>query len=265
MLLRWPVIAVAAVALVALVAWLWLPRGAADPAEAAGDVMTDDVIAGPPPLDSAPPPAPAPAPPAPEPTEDPRATTQPYATLPSDFGTADLEALRASDAFEVFAEWDRAITVEYSQLAAGNFAPQENDEVLYEWDNVEDLWNSIAPVIRDDALLAGPEWTEPLWDNVEIVTAHVAVPWNNETTQGRGDVIRFEVVLDRANAAVLRSYVVLIATDQVEGRQIGYVNARMPAFDYREVDFASAAELRTASLDRIWEWVQAQAPVEDGT
>jgi hypothetical protein len=249
------VIGVGALVVAGVGAWLWFSGPGAAVVEPAGVASAAAVV---PPVDS----APAPLPPVPAAavvvTEDPRATTQPYATLVPGAGSEDLAALRASEAFAVFAEWDRAVTVEFSQLAAGNFAPQEHDQVLFEWDNVEDLWNSIAPVIRDDALLAGPEWTQPLWEDLQLLAGQVGTPWNNETTEGRGDVVRFQAVFNGGGFAVLRSYVVLIATDEVDGRHIGYVHARMPAFDLREQDFADGDAMDQVLFARIWDWVSAQ-------
>ena len=232
LLLRWPVIAVAAVAVVALAAWLWLPRGAADPAEPAGDPMTDDIIAGPPPLDSAPPPAPAPTPAAPEPTEDPRATTQPYATLPSDFGTADLEALRASDAFEVFAEWDRAITVEYSQLAGRQLRPPGERRGPLRMGQRRRPLEQHRPRHPRRRPARRPRVDRTPLGQVQVsFGACRACPGTTQPRGPRATWLDSKSIFDGGGQAVLRSYALLIATEEVDGRNDWICDSRMPAFD----------------------------------
>lgn len=173
------------------------------------------------------------------------------AGAPSPSREERLAALRATDQFDEFAEHGRAAQADGARLAWENFAPIVDGERV-EWTNKAELWDSIAPRIRDEALLLGPEYREPLWDNTNAIPNGVSMAWNNEDTEGRGDYVEFSVTYQTESGPAERYWAYLVSRDQV-GR--GSLIRRMPAFDILERDHpdleAATEELRS----RTWSWL----------
>ena len=164
---------------------------------------------------------------------------------------ARLAELRASDQFDEFAEHERAAKADGARLAWENFAPIVDGKRV-EWTNKAELWDSIAPKIRDEALLLGPEHRKPLWNTRNAIPNGVSMAWNNEDTEGRGDFVEFSVTYESGGIAIQRYWAALIRRTDNDG---GEVVAIMPSFDTREPDFADQAEEADHVAQRQWDWV----------
>lgn len=170
---------------------------------------------------------------------------------------ARLAALRASDQFDEFAAHERAAQADGARLAWENFAPIVDGERV-EWANKAELWDAIAPRIRDEALLLGPEYRKPLWDNTNAIPNGVSMAWNNEDTEGRGDYVEFSVTYEAGDKAKERVWGFLVRRDEGVAQIVG----RMPPMDFAVDDFASAADEFDAVQERTWAWIEAQPVTE---
>lgn len=168
---------------------------------------------------------------------------------------ARLAALRASDQFDEFAAHERAAQADGARLAWENFAPIVDGERV-EWANKAELWDAIAPKIRDEALLLGPEYRKPLWDNTNAIPNSVAAVWNEEDTHGRGHYFEFLVTYAGPGKPAERIWGFLIRRG-TDGS--GQLLASRPSQDFRESEFESIAEQDEAATAAAWTWVEAQA------
>jgi hypothetical protein len=173
---------------------------------------------------------------------------------------ARLAALRATDQFDEFAEHERAARADGARLAWENFAPIVDGERV-EWGNKAELWDAIAPKIRDEALLLGPEYRQPLWDNTNAIPNGSAVAWNDQETEGRGNFVEFGVTAITESGPVQRYWGALISTDSAGH---GTLLAEMPSVDLAESEFESEAQAQDALADRQWTWVVAQSQRGEG-
>lgn len=189
--------------------------------------------------------------------ERPAPASEPVAseTVSEDARETRLVALRASDQFDEFAPHERAAQADGARLAWENFAPIVDGERV-EWANKAELWDAIAPKIRDEALLLGPEYRKPLWDNTNAIPNGSAVAWNDQETEGRGDFVEFGVTAITEAGPVQRYWGALIWTDSAGH---GTLLAQMPSVDLAESDFESEAEAQDSLADRQWTWVVAQS------
>jgi hypothetical protein len=179
-------------------------------------------------------------------------------TASEDAREARLVALRATDHFDEFAAHERAAQADGARLAWENFAPIVDGERV-EWTNKAELWDEIAPKIRDEALLLGPEYREPLWDNTNAIPNGVSMAWNNEDTQGRGDYVEFGATLLSGPEPSERYWGVLIRTDG-EGR--GVIVGHMPPLELKPSDFPDHAKAQEHLADQEWAWVVTQPKAE---
>lgn len=167
---------------------------------------------------------------------------------------ARLAELRATDQFDEFAEHERAAQADGARLAWENFAPIVDGKRV-EWTNKAELWDSIAPKIRDEALLLGPEYRKPLWDQRNAIPNSVAASWNDQDTNGRGHYFEFLVTYSTTQGAAQRIWGVLV---QVSPHGAGEVVARRMPVDFPERQFGSSAQQEEVSTQLAWRWVTAQ-------
>ena len=189
-----------------------------------------------------------PAPPVVEASEV-QTTTSPSA----DPDEARLAELRATDAFDEFAEHQRAAKADGARLAWENFAPIVDGRRV-EWTNKAELWDSIAPEIRDEALLLGPEYREPLWDNSTAVPNSAAVPWINADT-GKGDYIELLATYSAQAGPVEQVWGFLVSTDAAGN---GRVVAAMPPLNFEANAFSDLAARAAELRERSWAWIESQ-------
>lgn len=190
---------------------------------------------------------------APERPLQPTATAAPDAAGGAALPGEDLAALRASDDFLEFAEHERAATARFARLAYDNFSPIEGGERV-DWTNKDELWDGIAPAIRDEVLLLGPEYRRPLWDDVNARPTTVSMAWNDEDTGGRGHFVEFRATYSSARGPVERYWGVLIAT--VTGA--GVVVGRMEPFEVAEAEFPDMDSAFAYVQEETWAWVQSR-------
>lgn len=172
----------------------------------------------------------------------------------SEIAEERLVALRATDQFDEFADHERAARADGARLAWENFAPIVDGERV-EWTNKAELWDAIAPAIRDEALLLGPEYREPLWDNANAIPNGVSMAWNNEDTEGRGDYVQFTATYQAGDGPSRRYWGALIDTS-IELH--GTVRLLMPPIDTTEAQFQGEAQEAEAVAERQWVWIQQQ-------
>lgn len=165
-----------------------------------------------------------------------------------------LTGLRAGDDFDEFAEHQRAAKADGARLAWENFAPIVDDKRV-EWSNKAELWDSIVPKIRDEALLLGPEYRKPMWNARNAIPNGISMAWNNEKTAGRGHFVEFGVTYEHDGIGRERYWGFLIQRD---AKGAGVVMAAMPAIEVSETDFASLHDSQEALSDEEWSWVEAQ-------
>jgi hypothetical protein len=193
--------------------------------------------------------------PSPPPSPTVTAVDESEVAEPVDEEAARLRELRAGDQFLEFAEHERAARAPYARLAWENFAPIVDGERV-EWTNKAELWDSIAPRIRDEALLLGPEYRKPLWDNTNAIPNAVAVLWNEGDTSGRGHYIEFlATYLSSRDGPIERIWGFLFA---YESDGSGRVLAARPAVDMPEREYSSIAEQDHEAKRAAWAWVQLQ-------
>jgi hypothetical protein len=191
----------------------------------------------------------------------PRTFPPPSATpSPSPLPTSDearLVELRKTDAFLEFAEYPRALDAQWLKHGYANFAPHENGEIAFEWVNKAELWNSIAPRIRDEALLLGAEASRPMWNADVLIPAGTDMTWHDQLTAGRGQFVQLSAIFEdpQTKAPVERFWAFLIRTDE---DLKGQVVAAMEPFDVREGDSPDYERSRDVADERMWAWVQKQ-------
>ncbi|HVL98618.1 MAG TPA: hypothetical protein VM324_04930 [Egibacteraceae bacterium] len=177
-----------------------------------------------------------------------------------------LAELRATDRFVAFAEHDRAEAAwADGEVAFGwnNFAVVHDKQVTHEWTNKTELWDEVIPPIRDQLLMLGEPYTEPMWDEERPSPASIGASWPDEVTGGRGQYVEItgRYFDEERGTPVERNWAVLIATgDDGSGELVG----RMPPI---ELVPSQARNFRHADeLVRIaaWEWVQAQPVLHGG-
>ena len=177
--------------------------------------------------------------------------TRPPASPTTDPVEARLIELRATDMFDEFAEHERAAQADGARLAWENFAPIVDGERV-EWTNKAELWDSIAPKIRDEALLLGPEYREPLWDTRNAIPNGISMAWNDEDTEGRGHFVEFSAAFESHEGPAERVWGYLIRRDAA-GR--GHLSRAMPSLTIRESDHRDAPSAIDWLRDQSWMWI----------
>jgi hypothetical protein len=221
---RQAVLAAMVFGLLGTLVWLWWPRSAAP-------VVTATPASSP----------------SPEPTEDP------------------LVALRAGPDFEAFAEHDRAAATEFGFLSWNKFGYYLEDEDgrsvgVAEWTNKAELWDAIAPGVRDELLLLGPEYGGDLFERNPIFPG-VNVRWSESDTEGRGEFVEFGAFYTRSDGTPMgwtRS--VLIRTVE-DGR--GELVAVMDPVERDPAEFPDIVAMDDLLTALGWEWVTAQPLPEE--
>ena len=189
-----------------------------------------------------------PAPPVVEASEV-EATASPSPSVDPD--EAKLAELRGTDQFDEFAEHERAAKADGARLAWENFAPIVDGKRV-EWTNKAELWDSIAPKIRDEALLLGPEYRKPLWNTRNAIPNGISMAWNNEDTGGRGEFVEFSATYEAEEEARQRYWGFLVDTASDGTGQILRV---MPALETRESDFPGQSEEADHVARAEWDWI----------
>lgn len=194
----------------------------------------------------------------PEPTTTPAA--EPTPTIDAD-REAELERLRATNQFLEFAEADRARHATWARFAYDRFAPHDGPEILFEWHNKSELWDSIVPAIRDECLLAGAPIVRPLWDAQIVIPASLNPTWDAQATSGRGlfidFVCRYEADGERGELWVG----VLLETSE---HNIGLVLGRSSTVHVDEDGYRTFGEASDGARQQLWQWITTQPPSEDG-
>lgn len=193
-----------------------------------------------------------PLPASPSPTATPTPITTPSET--EDAREAELEELRATNRFLELAEADRAKTATWARFGYHQFAPHADGEVLFEWANKDELWNSIAPRIRDECLLAGPPATRPMWDTKVVIPAAIDPAWNDQTTGGRGQVMELSCNYMDEGQPVESIWGVLIATDDQKRGSVALISDPFVILERHHDDFDSS---RQAVDGYLWDWAMA--------
>ena len=172
----------------------------------------------------------------------------------SDAASEHLARLRTSDYFDEFAEHKWAAKADGARLAWENFAPIVDGKRV-EWSNKAELWDSIAPKIRDEALLLGPEYRKPMWNATRAVPNAVAMAWSDARTNGRGQYVEFSATYSGMVGPAERFWGFLIETR--EG-QLGAVVSTLPPFDLAEADFPDLISQTDELQARTWAWIEKQ-------
>jgi hypothetical protein len=214
--------------------WLWWPRST-PPVVAATPTPTPVVTATPEPS------------PSPEPTEDP------------------LVALRAGPDYEAFAEHDRAAATEFGFLTWGGFTYYlENEEGrpvgVADWTNKAELWDALAPGIRDELLLLGPEYREAYYRNP--IFPDVNARWSQSVTGGLGEFLEFGAFYTRADGNPMAWTKGVLIRTLPDGR--GEVVAVMPAIEHDPAEFPDIEALDTDVAAQGWAWITSQPLLEEG-
>lgn len=179
---------------------------------------------------------------------------------------AELAELRASDRYLMFAEPDRAIPADEDytlyDIGWGAFAERVQGEIVHEWTNKAALWAQVVLPIRDELLLRGEPYTDPMWDEDNPWPASLGSRWSNGTTGGRGQYIELNgrYFHEEQNRPVEVVWAVLIAR-QPDGS--GEVVAEMPPMEVAPEDAEGYMHSRQGIRDAAWMWVEQQ-PVFDG-
>lgn len=166
---------------------------------------------------------------------------------------ARLAELRATDQFDEFAEHERAAKADGARLAWENFAPIVDGRRV-EWTNKAALWDSIAPKIRDEALLLGPEYRKPLWNNSTAVANSADVQWTDRDTGGVGDYVEFISTIELGTGPVERVWGFLIERTAGGGR----ITAVMPPIDLAVNQYADMADARDHLVESVWAWIESR-------
>jgi hypothetical protein len=230
---RQAVLAAMVFGLLGTLVWLWWPRST-PPVVAAEPTSTPVVTATPEPS------------PSPEPTEDP------------------LIALRAGPDYEAFAEHERAQASERGFLSWGSFRYYLEDDQgrsigVADWTNKAELWDALAPGIRDELLVLGPEYREAYYRNP--IFPSVNVRWSQSDTDGRGDYLEFGAFYTRPDGnpmAWTRSVLIRTLPD---GR--GEVVAVMDPVERDPTDFPDIVAMDDLLATLGWDWITAQAIPEE--
>lgn len=179
---------------------------------------------------------------------------------------AELAELRASDRYLMFAEPDRAIPADEAhtsyEIGWGAFAERRQGEIVHEWTNKAELWAQVVLPIRDELLLRGEPYSEPLWDEGKPVSASLGSTWSNETTGGRGQYIELNGVYfdEERNGPVEVVWAVLIAR-QSDGS--GEVVAEMPPMEIVPQDAEGFMHSRQLIRRATQDWVETQPVFDD--
>jgi hypothetical protein len=194
-----------------------------------------------------------PADPPTAPAEPPEPSLEPTAPEPIPTpgpATGDFAAL-ASSAELTHPDTDPEISKWYARF--GYYLPGEFQRPSGEWTNKGQLWDSLAPDFRQEALRLGDENHTPEWPGVTAIPASANVRWDNEDTMGRGEFVEFFAdYVDAEGRQIERIWPVLIRT-RTDGS--GEISARMPPFNLVAADFANYQEQNEERGRREWAWV----------
>ena len=117
------------------------------------------------------------------------------------------------------------------------------------WTNEVELWNSLAPVWRQDLLREGPSYRKPLFEGMPAQWLGGGPLWGEEHTDGAGLIYSWDAaVQDQNGRSYSRVYAVLIKT-QPDGS--GEIVAVMPP---TTTTGENPEEVNEESAQKIWEW-----------
>ena len=176
-----------------------------------------------------------------------------------------LAELRATDHYVALAEHDRAaaaVAAGIEDFGWNNFAIVHDGQVTHEWTNKAELWDEVVPPIRDELLLLGVPFTEPMWDETNPSPASIGAGWPNDVTGGRGQYIQVTGRYHdegRATPVEVKWAVLIVTHDDGSGEVV----AHMPPVELVPSQATSFRHARELTRLAAWEWVQAQ-PLQSG-
>jgi hypothetical protein len=169
-----------------------------------------------------------------------------------------LARLRKTDAFVEFANFDRARTAPNYERALGAFSWYDARRDSYVgFINAKQLWNQIAPPVRDDLLLQGDEYRGPILDD----RVKGGITGSYERRGERSQLIAFLAPFKDADGAPMgRVNAVMIAvSDQREDDAYarGRLLTRMKPFTVAPEDYTTNADLAERGISpRLRTWAK---------
>jgi hypothetical protein len=195
-------------------------------------------------------------PPASEPPSE--MASEPRSTTTEETRAERLARLRKTDAFVEFANWDRARAAPNYERALGAFSwydPGRDSHVGFI--NAKRLWNDIAPPVRDDLLLTGPEYRGPILDD----RVRGGITGSYERRGEESQLIAFLAPFKDLNGVPMgRVNAVLIDVSDQQGDEAyarGRLLARMKPFTVAPEDYTTNADLAERGISpRLRSWAQ---------
>ena len=167
-----------------------------------------------------------------------------------------LDALRASDAYLEFAEASRARTAPGAGLAYDSFGWHGTDGHEYWFRHRSALWNTVVSPIRDDLLLQGTEFREPLFD-VRGKPSHPFVAFYPREP-GELQLVAFVCpFIDKGSDVAVRVHAVLLdVVEEGSYRGQASLRARMTPFTVSASDYENWTALATEGIKpELLAWV----------
>ena len=170
--------------------------------------------------------------------------SEPQSTATEETRAERLARLRKTDAFVEFANWDRARTAPNYEHALGDFGwydPERDGYVRFI--NAKQLWNKVVAPVRDDLLLAGPDYRGPILDG--RVDGGIAGVYERQGQERQ--LIAFVAPFEAPDGTPMgRVNAVLVDVSGEQGLSSyaqGRLLARMKPFTVAPADYATNAEL----------------------
>jgi hypothetical protein len=184
--------------------------------------------------------------------------SEPQSTATEETRAERLARLRKTDAFVEFANWDRARTAPNYERAVGAFSwYDERRDSHVGFTNAKRLWNQIAPPVRDDLLLTGPEYRGPILDD----RVRGGITGSYERRGEESQLIAFLAPFKDVNGVPMgRVNAVLIDVSDQQGDEAyarGRLLARMKPFTVAPEDYTTNADLAERGISpRLRSWAQ---------
>ena len=166
-----------------------------------------------------------------------------------------IATLRTGEDYDAFADADRAQSADGGSATIGNFLSvtrRGGETVEVPFSNQAELWNQIAPSVRDDLLLAGDEFVGSAVEDVDLApTVATVMPQQG----GKPQVMYFLGDYRTAQGeAEVRVRTFLLETDR---QRTGRVVADLAPFELSPSSYSTVEELLTAVESRSVELAES--------
>lgn len=125
-----------------------------------------------------------------------------------------------------------------------------------DWTNKAEIWDSLAPVLRDEVAALGEPTDDPVWPEANPNEARGQTRWSDTSTGGRGELVEFMAQFLNSEGVVVERVQAALVSTNADGS--GIVVARMEPFEVEKDDYPGFLEYIDHVAETEWAWVQQQ-------